>query len=68
MSKHYIEVVMSKKKPMLSELELIIVDLHEEAINNSDGCTRATANSLLNHYLRYKSLTAKQLHLAKSII
>ena len=59
---------MSKKKPMLSELELIIVDLHEEAINNSDGCTRATANSLLNHYLRHKKLTVKQLHLAKSIV
>jgi len=56
------------KKVKLSELELVIVDLHEESINNADDYIRATATSLLKYYLRYKKLTAKQLHVAKKII
>ncbi len=59
---------MSKKKLGLSELELLIVDLHDEAVNNANSETRYKANSLLRHYLQHKKLTAKQVYLANQII
>ena len=59
---------MKKKKPVLSELELLIVELHEVSINHADDHKRYTAQSLLGHYLNYKALTAKQKHLAKQLI
>ena len=59
---------MSKKKPLLSELELLIVEVHEVSINHADANIRYLAQSLLKHYLNYKTLTAKQKHLANKLI
>lgn len=65
-----IEAFMTKKAKLneLSDIELLIIDLHETSMNNCDDYKRHTANSLLTHYLRYKSLTLKQRILARQII
>lgn len=61
---------MTKKAKLneLSDLELMIIDLHDVAVNCTDEYKRHTANSLLTHYLRYKALTLKQRQLARQLI